>query len=106
MTGPPLCETRTFQDGEAFTSAQVFSPLGALLEQTDAVAHVRATPGRRIGSLAELLHRGLLGSSAVAQLNPFDPAAAGTVLGEGAVAAGDWAGITENARAAVSFGVA
>ncbi|WP_240049832.1 RHS repeat-associated core domain-containing protein [Pseudomonas koreensis] len=41
LTGPPLCETRTFQDGEAFTSAQVFSPLGALLEQTDAGGHQR-----------------------------------------------------------------
>lgn len=37
-------------------------------------------------TLAELLHRGLLGSAAVAQLTPFDDTAAGTVLGEGAVA--------------------
>jgi len=28
LTGPPLCETRTFHDGEPFTSHQVFSPLG------------------------------------------------------------------------------
>lgn len=41
LTGPPLCETRTFHDGEPFTSHHVFSPLGALLEQTDAGGHQR-----------------------------------------------------------------
>jgi insecticidal toxin complex protein TccC len=41
LTGTPLCETRTFHDGEPFTSHQVFSPLGALLEQTDACGHQR-----------------------------------------------------------------
>ncbi|MGX9864299.1 toxin, partial [Pseudomonas moraviensis] len=41
LTGPSLRETRTFHDGEPFTSLQVFSPLGALLEQTDAGGHRR-----------------------------------------------------------------
>ncbi|UST63011.1 RHS repeat-associated core domain-containing protein [Pseudomonas moraviensis] len=41
LTGPSLRETRTFHDGEPFTSHQVFSPLGALLEQTDAGGHRR-----------------------------------------------------------------
>ncbi|MBC3779724.1 RHS repeat-associated core domain-containing protein [Pseudomonas sp. SWRI99] len=39
LTGQPLRETRTFGDGEAFTSRRVFSPLGAVLEQTDAGQH-------------------------------------------------------------------
>ncbi|WP_447798580.1 RHS repeat domain-containing protein [Pseudomonas moraviensis] len=41
LTGPSLRETRTLHDGEPFTSHQVFSPLGALLEQTDAGGHRR-----------------------------------------------------------------
>lgn len=34
-----LSETRSFLDGAAFTSRYVFSPLGAVLEQTDAGGH-------------------------------------------------------------------
>ncbi|KHA71103.1 toxin [Pseudomonas chlororaphis] len=41
LAGQPLRETRTFHDGEPFTSEQVFSPLGTLLEQTDAGGHRR-----------------------------------------------------------------
>ncbi|PYC24222.1 toxin [Pseudomonas jessenii] len=39
LTGQPLAETRTFDDGRGFTSRRVFSPLGAVLEQTDAGGH-------------------------------------------------------------------
>lgn len=39
LLGQPLRETRTFVDGEAFTSQRIFSPLGAVLEQTDAGGH-------------------------------------------------------------------
>jgi len=39
LTGQPLTETRTFTDGQAFTSQRRFSPLGAVLEQTDAGGH-------------------------------------------------------------------
>ncbi|WP_339495143.1 RHS repeat-associated core domain-containing protein [Pseudomonas sp. RA_105y_Pfl2_P56] len=39
LSGQPMQETRTFGDGEAFTSQRVFSPLGAVLEQTDAGDH-------------------------------------------------------------------
>ena len=39
LTGQPLTETRTFSDGQAFTSQRRFSPLGAVLEQTDAGGH-------------------------------------------------------------------
>ncbi|MFJ2464062.1 RHS repeat domain-containing protein [Pseudomonas sp. NPDC087615] len=39
LSGQPMQETRTFGDGEAFTSQRVFSPVGAVLEQTDAGDH-------------------------------------------------------------------
>jgi insecticidal toxin complex protein TccC len=39
FTGQPLDETRTFHDGAAFISQHVFSPLGVVLEQTDAGGH-------------------------------------------------------------------
>lgn len=39
LAGQALKETRTFHDGAAFTSQYVFSPLGAVLEQTDAGGH-------------------------------------------------------------------
>ncbi|WP_460370371.1 RHS repeat domain-containing protein [Pseudomonas sp. Tul1A2] len=39
LTGQPLAETRTFDDGQGFTSRRVFSPMGAVLEQTDAGGH-------------------------------------------------------------------
>ncbi|RON78224.1 RHS repeat-associated core domain-containing protein [Pseudomonas fluorescens] len=39
LNGQPLRETRTFLDKEAFTSRRIFSPLGAVLEQTDAGGH-------------------------------------------------------------------
>jgi insecticidal toxin complex protein TccC len=39
LTGQALTQTRTFEDGEAFTSHWLFSPLGAALEQTDAGGH-------------------------------------------------------------------
>lgn len=41
LSGQPLSETRTFQDQAAFTSHSVFSPMGAVLEQTDAGGHRR-----------------------------------------------------------------
>jgi insecticidal toxin complex protein TccC len=39
LAGQPLTETRTFSDGQAFTSQRRFSPLGAVLKQTDAGGH-------------------------------------------------------------------
>lgn len=39
LAGQALNETRTFQDGAALGSQYVFSPLGAVLEQTDAGGH-------------------------------------------------------------------
>ncbi|MFZ3281540.1 RHS repeat-associated core domain-containing protein [Pseudomonas sp.] len=39
LTGQPLTQTRTFEEGQAFTSHWLFSPLGAALEQTDAGGH-------------------------------------------------------------------
>ncbi|EJL99746.1 RHS repeat-associated core domain protein containing protein [Pseudomonas sp. GM16] len=41
LSGQPLSETRTFQDEAAFSSHSVFSPMGAVLEQTDAGGHRR-----------------------------------------------------------------
>jgi len=41
LTGQALEETRRFHDGASFASHQVFSPLGAMLEQTDAGGHCR-----------------------------------------------------------------
>jgi insecticidal toxin complex protein TccC len=41
FTGQSLEETRTFHDSAAFTSKHVFSPLGVVLEQTDAGEHCR-----------------------------------------------------------------
>ncbi|RON78223.1 RHS repeat-associated core domain-containing protein [Pseudomonas fluorescens] len=39
LIGQTLSETRTFHDGEGFTSRRMFSPMGAVLEQTDAGGH-------------------------------------------------------------------
>ncbi|VEF12578.1 insecticidal toxin protein [Pseudomonas fluorescens] len=41
LSGAALCETRTFHDGEAFSSYWVLGPDGAVLEQTDAGGHRR-----------------------------------------------------------------
>lgn len=39
LIGQPLRETRTFTDAQTYTSQQAFSPLGAMLESTDAGEH-------------------------------------------------------------------
>ncbi|WP_456023111.1 RHS repeat-associated core domain-containing protein [Pseudomonas protegens] len=57
LTSQPLHETRTFHDGAAFTRHQVFSPLGALLEQTDAGGHRQQS---RYGLAGQLKHTQLL----------------------------------------------
>ncbi|WP_122612475.1 RHS repeat-associated core domain-containing protein [Pseudomonas viridiflava] len=54
LTGQALVEKRTFQDNEAFTSHQVFSPLGAVLEQTDAGGHRRASRYGVAGQLRQM----------------------------------------------------
>ncbi|WP_339101116.1 RHS repeat-associated core domain-containing protein [Pseudomonas atacamensis] len=54
LTGQALVEKRTFQDNEAFTSHQVFSPLGAVLEQTDAGGHRRASRYGLAGQLRQM----------------------------------------------------
>jgi insecticidal toxin complex protein TccC len=53
LTGQALKETRTFHDDQAFTSLNVFSPLGALLEQTDAGGHQRRSRYGLAGQLKQ-----------------------------------------------------
>lgn len=55
LTGQPLSETRTFLDGEAFTSQRVFNPLGAVLEQIDAGDHRQQSNYGQAGQLRQLL---------------------------------------------------
>ncbi|VVQ02603.1 RHS repeat-associated core domain-containing protein [Pseudomonas fluorescens] len=54
LTGQPLSEIRTFHDDQAFTSHHVFSPLGALLEQTDAGGHRRRSHYGLAGQLKQV----------------------------------------------------
>ena len=54
LTGQPLRETRTFHDGEQFTTHHAFSPLGALLEQTDAGGHRRRSRYGLAGHLRQV----------------------------------------------------
>lgn len=54
LTGQALAQTRTFDDGEAFTSHQVFSPLGAVLQQTDAGGYRRASSYGLAGQLKQV----------------------------------------------------
>lgn len=60
LAAQPLRETRTFHDDEPFTSEHMFSPLGALLEQTDAGGHRRRSHYGLAGQLkqADLLING------------------------------------------------
>ncbi len=53
LAGQPLRETRTFHDGETFTTHHAFSPLGALLEQTDAGGHRRRSRYGLAGQIKE-----------------------------------------------------
>ncbi|QXI10739.1 RHS repeat domain-containing protein [Pseudomonas zeae] len=53
LTGQPLRETRTFHDGEPFTTHHAFSPLGTLLEQTDAGGHRRRSRYSLAGQLKQ-----------------------------------------------------
>ncbi|MCL9803681.1 toxin, partial [Pseudomonas sp. AKS31] len=57
LAGQPLRETRTFHDGEPFTTHHAFNPLRALLEQTDASGHRRRS---RYGLAGQLKHVELL----------------------------------------------
>ncbi|MCO8312373.1 RHS repeat-associated core domain-containing protein [Pseudomonas mandelii] len=54
LAGEPLKETRTFHDGEAFSSHRVFSPLGALLELTDAGGHQQRSRYGLAGQLRQV----------------------------------------------------
>ncbi|MGY3642075.1 RHS repeat domain-containing protein [Pseudomonas sp. PK-RTE-24] len=54
LTGQTLVEKRTFDDHQAFTSHQVFSPLGAVLEQTDAGGHRRTSRYGLAGQLRQM----------------------------------------------------
>ena len=54
LTGQALAQTRTFDDGEAFTSHQVFSPLGAVLQQSDAGGYRRASSYGLAGQLKQV----------------------------------------------------
>lgn len=53
VPGPSVAVVR---EGGVFDLSAHVATMSELLEQPDAVARVRAMPGRRIGSLAELLH--------------------------------------------------
>ncbi|MFJ2480951.1 RHS repeat domain-containing protein [Pseudomonas sp. NPDC087598] len=53
LMGQPLRETRTFRDGQVFSSQWMFSPLGAGLEQTDAGQHRQQS---RYGLAGQLKH--------------------------------------------------
>ncbi|RON71299.1 RHS repeat-associated core domain-containing protein [Pseudomonas fluorescens] len=54
LTGQPLKETRTFLGGAGFTSQRVFSPLGAVLGQTDAGGHRQTSHYGLAGHLKQL----------------------------------------------------
>ena len=54
LTGQVLSETRTFRDGAAFTSQRTFSPLGPVLEQTDAGGHRQQTRYGLAGQLKQV----------------------------------------------------
>ncbi|MBN3863878.1 RHS repeat-associated core domain-containing protein [Pseudomonas frederiksbergensis] len=54
LTGPALGETRTFHDGKTFTSRQIFSPLGAVLEHTDAGGHQQQSTYDVAGQLTQV----------------------------------------------------
>ncbi|MHB2243950.1 RHS repeat-associated core domain-containing protein [Pseudomonas monsensis] len=57
LSGLPLSETRTFHDGPAFTTHQVYGPTGMSLEQTDAGGHRRQS---RYDLAGQLKHMQLL----------------------------------------------
>ncbi|TKJ73806.1 toxin [Pseudomonas sp. CFBP13508] len=54
LTGQAIAETRTFRDGEPFTTRQMISPVGAVLEQTDAGGHRRASRHGLAGQLRQV----------------------------------------------------
>ena len=54
LTRQALTQTRTFEDGETFTSQWRFSPLGALLEQTDAGGHRQRSSYGLAGQLKQV----------------------------------------------------
>jgi insecticidal toxin complex protein TccC len=54
LTGQPLVEKRTFHDQAEFVSHQVFSPLGAVLEQIDGGGHRRASRYGLAGQLKKV----------------------------------------------------
>jgi insecticidal toxin complex protein TccC len=77
LAGQALRETRTLHNDEPFTSHHLFSPLGALLEQTDAGGHRRRSHYGLAGQLqqADLLIKGTSGWQPVlldAQYNAND----------------------------------
>lgn len=57
LLGQALGETRTFHDTEVFTSSRIHSPLGALLEQTDAGGHRQQSSFDLAGQLKHLALR-------------------------------------------------
>jgi insecticidal toxin complex protein TccC len=54
LPGQSQTETRTFHDGEVFTSQRVFSPLGAVLEQTNAGQHRQQSQYGLAGQLQQV----------------------------------------------------
>lgn len=54
LTGQPLVEKRTFHDQAEFVSHQVFSPLGAVLEQIDGGGHRRTSRYGLAGQLKKV----------------------------------------------------
>lgn len=55
LTGPARQETRTFHDGLALTSHKLFSPLGMLVEHTDAAGHRQQSKFDVAGQLVQVL---------------------------------------------------
>ncbi|WP_240321653.1 RHS repeat domain-containing protein [Pseudomonas fluorescens] len=55
LTGPARQETRTFHDGVALTSHRLFSPLGMLVEHTDAAGHRQQSKFDVAGQLVQVL---------------------------------------------------
>lgn len=80
LTGEALGETRTFHDGKAFSSHRTYSPLSAVLEQTDAGGHRQQSRYDLAGQLtqAQLQLKGQTTWQAVLREAQYD--AAGQII--------------------------
>lgn len=78
IKGQPRSETRTFHDGESFTSHQLFSPLGVLVQTIDAGEHRQAFTHDVAGQLTQVQLQ-LNGQAQQAVLNDAQYNAAGQI---------------------------